>query len=141
MVADAIGAMARRPSEGLEGFASFAEYLWLDHLGTRTAHESFLLDYSRKKNDPFWDSVIADPRRDTMFNRAVYRRGARTLQALREKIGDDPFFQILRTWAAQHRYGTATTEEFIDLSEQISGQDLDDFFQAWLYTSGKPTTW
>jgi hypothetical protein len=81
-------------------FASFAQYLWLDHLGTRTAHESFLLDYSRKKNDPFWDTVIADPQRDTMFANAVYRRGAMTLQALREKIGDDPFFQILRTWAA-----------------------------------------
>jgi aminopeptidase N len=124
-----------------EGFASFAEYLWLDHLGTRTAHESFLLDYSRKKNDPFWDSVIADPQRDTMFNRAVYRRGAMTLQALREKIGDDPFFQILRTWAAEHRYGTATTQEFIALSERVSGQDLDSFFDTWLYTPGKPTSW
>jgi aminopeptidase N len=124
-----------------EGFASFAEYLWLDHLGTRTAHESFLLDYSRKKNDPFWDTVIADPQRDTMFTRAVYRRGAMTLQALREKIGDEPFFQVLRTWVAQHRYGTATTEQFISLSEQISGQNLDSFFQTWLYTPGKPTRW
>jgi len=124
-----------------EGFASFAQYLWSDHLGTRTAHEEFLLDYSRKKNDPFWDTVIADPQRDTMFTRAVYRRGAMTLQALREKIGDDAFFQILRTWVAQHRYGTATTEQFIALSEQISGQNLDAFFQTWLYTSGKPKSW
>jgi aminopeptidase N len=76
-----------------------------------------------------------------MFASAVYRRGAMTLQALREKIGDDPFFQILRTWAEQHKYGTATTEEFIDLSEQISGQDLSNFFQVWLYTPQKPTTW
>jgi hypothetical protein len=50
-----------------------------------------------------------------MFNNAVYRRGAMTLQALREKIGDGPFVQILRTWTDQHRYGTATTEEFIDV--------------------------
>ena len=46
-----------------------------------------------------------------MFARAVYRRGAMTLQALSEKIGDAPFFEILRTWAAGHKYGTATTEE------------------------------
>jgi aminopeptidase N len=124
-----------------EGFASFAQYLWSAHLGTATAHESFLADYSRKKNDPFWDVVIADPQRDTMFDRAVYRRGAMTLQALREKIGDDAFFQILRTWVAQHSYGTATTEQFIALSEQISGQSLDSFFQTWLYTRGKPTSW
>ena len=76
-----------------------------------------------------------------MFARAVYRRGAMTLQALREKIGDEPFFEILRTWAAEHRYGTATTEEFIALSEQISGQDLSNFFQVWLYTPEKPKKW
>ena len=124
-----------------EGFATFAQYLWSAHLGTATAHESFLADYSRKKNDPFWDVVIADPQRDTMFDRAVYRRGGMTLQALREKIGDDAFFQILRTWVAQHQYGTATTKQFIALSEQVSGQNLDSFFQTWLYTPGKPTSW
>ena len=64
-----------------------------------------------------------------------------TLQALREKIGDGPFFQILRTWVAEHLHGTATTEEFMALSERISGQDLSNFFQVWLYTAGKPTTW
>jgi aminopeptidase N len=124
-----------------EGFASFAQYLWDEHLGIRTAHQDFELDYSRPATDPFWQIVVADPQRDTMFARAVYRRGAMTLQALREKIGDGPFFQILRTWAAQHRYGTATTEEFIDLSEQVSGQDLSNFFQVWLYTPEKPTSW
>jgi aminopeptidase N len=72
---------------------------------------------------------------------AVYRRGAMTLQALREKIGDTPFFQILRTWTAQHKHATATMDEFIDLSEQISGQDLSDFFHVWLYTPEKPSTW
>jgi aminopeptidase N len=44
-------------------------------------------------------------------------------------------------WTAEHKYGTATTQEFIDLSEQIPGQDLSDFFQVWLYTPEKPTTW
>jgi aminopeptidase N len=124
-----------------EGFASFAQYLWDEHTGVRTAHADFVLDYSRPASDPFWQIVVADPQRDTMFARAVYRRGAMTLQALREKIGDGPFFQILRTWAEQHKYGTATTKEFIALSEQISGQDLSNFFNVWLYMKGKPTSW
>ena len=65
-----------------------------------------------------------------------------TLQALREKIGNDAtFFRILTTWTAKYRYGNGTTEEFIALAEQISGLDLDNFFQVWLYTPGKPTTW
>ena len=124
-----------------EGFASFAQYLWDEHKGVRTAHEDFVLDYSRKASDPFWDIVVADPLRDTMFARAVYRRGAMTLQALREKIGDGPFFQILRTWTAQHKDGTATTAEFIALCQQISGQNLSNFFQVWLYTPEKPKKW
>jgi len=124
-----------------EGFATFAEYLWQDHKGIRTAHASFLADYSRPATSSFWRSLVADPQRDTMFGSPVYRRGGMTLQALREKIGDDDFFQILRTWVADHRYGNATTEQFIALSEQISGQDLSNFFQVWLYTPSKPTTW
>jgi aminopeptidase N len=124
-----------------EGFASFAQYLWDEHLGVRSGHDDFLLDYSRPATSPFWQIVVADPQRDTMFASAVYRRGAMTLEALREKIGDAPFFQILRAWTAQHRYSTATTQQFIDLSEQISGQDLSNFFQVWLYTPAKPTSW
>ena len=83
--------------------------------------------------------MIADPQRDTMFASAVYRRGGMTLQALREKIANDAtFFRILKTWTAKYRYGTATTEDFIALSERISGLDLDHFFHVWLYTPQSP---
>jgi aminopeptidase N len=124
-----------------EGFASFAEYLWLEHRGTRTAHASFLVDYARPATSTFWQVVVADPQRDTMFASAVYRRGAMTLQALREKIGDEKFFQILRTWVAEHRHGNATTAQFTALAEQISGEELDHFFDVWIYQTGKPTSW
>jgi aminopeptidase N len=125
-----------------EGFASFAEFVWGEHFGTRTAHEQFELDYARPATSAFWNQSIADPQRDTMFASAVYRRGGMTLQALREKINDDPtFFRILKTWTAKYRYGTATTADFIALSERISGLDLDNFFQVWLYTPTKPTVW
>ena len=124
-----------------EGFASFAEYLWLDHLGTRTAQQSFDADYARPATSSFWRIVVADPQRDTMFASAVYRRGAMTLQALREKVGDFAFFGIMRTWATQNRYGNVTTAQFIALSEQISGMDLDHFFDVWVYQPEKPTSW
>jgi aminopeptidase N len=124
-----------------EGFASFAEYLWLDHTGQQTAHSSFRADYSIPGGSSFWKLPIADPGRDRLFDVAVYRRGAMTLQALREKIGDGPFFQILRTWAAQHRHANASTADFIALAEQVSGRDLDGFFHAWLYAARKPASW
>jgi aminopeptidase N len=125
-----------------EGFASYAQYLWTEHLGGASPHDQFVAEFnSRPASDPFWNSQIADPQRDTMFQRAVYRRGAMTLQALRDKIGDDAFFRVLRTWTAEHFQGNATTAQFIALSERISGQELGNFFQVWLYTPTKPTTW
>jgi aminopeptidase N len=124
-----------------EGFATFAQYVWDEHKGVKSAHQSFLDDYARPADSPFWTIKVADPQRDTMFASAVYRRGGMTLQALREKIGDDAFFRILRNWTAEHAHGNATTEQFIDLAQRISGQDLSAFFQTWLYTTTKPTTW
>ena len=76
-----------------------------------------------------------------MFANAVYRRGAMTLQALREKIGDGAFFEIMRRWATEHRYGNVTTPQFIALAEQVSGVQLDQFFDVWLYRPDKPTSW
>jgi aminopeptidase N len=124
-----------------EGFATFAEYLWLEHVGTRTAHQSFERDYARAPDLPFWQIIVANPQRDTMFASAVYRRGGMTLQALREKIGDEKFFAILKAWTAKYRHGNANTTQFIALAEKISGRDLDAFFQTWIYTAGKPTSW
>jgi aminopeptidase N len=76
-----------------------------------------------------------------MFNGTIYNRGAMTLQALREKVGDRVFFHILRAWAAQHRYGNGTTAQFIALAERESGMGLDQFFDVWLYEPDKPTSW
>jgi aminopeptidase N len=76
-----------------------------------------------------------------MFNGTIYYRGGMTLQALRQKIGDFAFFQIMRGWATQNHYGNVTTAQFIALSEQVSGMQLAHFFDVWLYQPEKPTSW
>ena len=75
-----------------------------------------------------------------MFSSAVYYRGGMTLAALRHKIGDAKFFTLLKTWTAQHKYGNATTSQFVALAEQVSGQKLAAFFDAWLWQKSKPAT-
>jgi aminopeptidase N len=47
----------------------------------------------------------------------------------------------MRNWAAENRYGNVTTEQFIALSEQLSGMNLDHFFDVWLYEPDKPVSW
>ncbi|MFJ8362916.1 M1 family metallopeptidase [Streptomyces sp. NPDC093984] len=122
-----------------EGFATYAQWLWAEHKGTRSAHDSFVAAYdARPADNAFWQIKVADPQRDTMFASAVYQRGAMTLQALRERIGDKAFFELLPAWTRLHRYGNANTGDFIRLAERISGQRLDDLFQKWIFTTGKP---
>jgi aminopeptidase N len=122
-----------------EGFATYAQWLWSEHKGIRSAHDSFLAGYNARPADSaFWGTVVADPQRDTMFASAVYQRGAMTLQMLRERIGDTAFFKLLPAWTKLHKYGNANTADFIHLAERISGRQLDDLFQTWLFTTGKP---
>jgi hypothetical protein len=70
--------------------------------------------------------------------RPIYWRGGMTLHALRLKIGDRDFFRLLKQWVRRNAGGNVTTPEFIALAERISGQDLGDFFETWLFTPQKP---
>jgi aminopeptidase N len=80
-----------------------------------------------------------DPGPSELFSPSiVYERGALTLHALRLRVGDDVFFTILRTWTARFHNGNATTEDFVALAEEISGEQLDDFFESWLFNPALP---
>jgi aminopeptidase N len=122
-----------------EGFATYAEWLWAEHEGFGTPREALeTLHAEIPADDPIWSVVIGDPGVANLFDNAVYVRGAMTLQALRDEVGDDRFWRIIRTWAADHSGGNVTTPEFIALAEQVAGRELDDLFATWLFTAGKP---
>ncbi len=122
-----------------EGFATYAEWLWSQEQGEGTAQEVFDYEYaSRPAGDPFWQVLPGDPGADRVFDPAVYDRGAMTLHALRTAVGDEAFFRILRTWVTELKDGNGTIEQFVALSERISGRQLDALFQTWLFTAGKP---
>ena len=73
-----------------------------------------------------------------LFNAGVYQRGALTLHALRVHVGDEAFFDIVRTYYDRYAYGNAATADFIAVAEEVSGDDLGDFFDAWLYDPVMP---
>jgi aminopeptidase N len=124
-----------------EGFATFSQFYWGEHTGGPTTYQALRQIWNQvPAANAFWDQSIADPKRDTMFSSAVYYRGGMTLAALRHRIGDADFFRILRTWTATHRYGLATTAQFVALCERISGRDLSSFFHTWLWDKTKPST-
>jgi hypothetical protein len=122
-----------------EGFATYAEWLWSEHEGLGTAQDNFDFWYGVfDETSPFWAVPIGDPGPDSIFDFAVYKRGGMTLHQLRLLVGDDDFFTILRQWASSQAGGNGTTDEFIALAEQVSGQQLDEFFQTWLFTPERP---
>jgi aminopeptidase N len=122
-----------------EGFATYGELLWIAEkrgvpIGSLFARKSNVFGYYPEMKRP-----PGDPGPDHLFSVTVYNRGALTLEALRRTIGgDDAFYDVLRTYVDESRGGNATTEEFIAVAEHISGQDLDELFQRWLYEEGLP---
>jgi aminopeptidase N len=129
-----------------EGFATYAEWLWLEREGLATPQQQFDELYANAETafaglePPFWSVIVGDPGAQTslLFHPAVYQRGAMTLHALRQVVGDTAFFQILEEWATSRAGQAATTDEFIALAEELSGRQLDDLFQAWLFTPERP---
>ena len=89
-------------------------------------------------DDPLWSLVIGNPGPVRAFDDPVYVRGAMTLQALRDRIGDRDFWKLMRRWVSTRGGGHGTTGQFISLAESVSGKQLDSLFRTWLFTDGKP---
>ena len=122
-----------------EGAATFMEARYAETHGGLPA-QSWLLDTYKDYADDswFWDLDIADPGPDQLFEWPVYERGGMALQALRHRIGSDAFWRLLRQWLRDNSGGNGSTEAFVALAEQVSGEDLDGFFQAWLRDAARP---
>lgn len=120
-----------------EGFATYFEALWLEHTQGAAAMDTWL---SRRYDFMVDEQIPApgDPAVEHLFGSSVYVRGAWTLHALRLRVGDDVFFDILRTYYESFAYGNASTSDFIAVAEDVSAQELDDFFEAWLYNDAVP---
>ncbi|MET0865440.1 MAG: M1 family metallopeptidase [Nakamurella sp.] len=123
-----------------EGFATWSEWIWEEEHGGATAQQQFDNLYA-DPDGPWGVSVVDFTDPADLFGAQGYDRGAMTLQALRGKIGVDTFDRLLRSWYRSHRDGNATTEQFVALSERVSGQQLDEFFDVWLHNPDKPVNW
>jgi aminopeptidase N len=120
-----------------EGFACYAEWLWSEDSGGRSA-DDWARYYHGKLAGSRQDLLLSDPGPRDMFDDRVYKRGALTLHVLRRTIGDDGFFELLRDWTTRHRHGTAVTDDFTGLAANYSNESLRPLWQAWLYSKDVP---
>ena len=122
-----------------EGFATFSQWIYDERHGGATAQESYDEVCAIPAEDEFWAQAPAnfdDPA--IMFHDPVYDRGAATLQALRNEVGERRFFRILRRWYAENKYDNVSTDDFIALAEQVNGDDLGELFDEWLFDEDRP---
>ncbi|HZN03952.1 MAG TPA: M1 family aminopeptidase [Candidatus Polarisedimenticolia bacterium] len=119
-----------------EGFATYGEVLWQEHLGGAAAMRNYVqsLD-SRPFGCPVYDPL---PECDDLFDHTVYDKGAWVLHMLRHVVGDAAFFQGLRNYYTAFNGSSATTPGFLATMEVASGRDLDAFFDRWVYQMGEP---
>ena len=128
--------------------ATYAEWLWQSHRfdgGLPDGPGESMADRDRGLFEQFWITLWrpdlgppGNPAPEDPFALTVYWRGAMALQALREEIGDQAFFRVLREYVARHAGGNVTTADFVAVAEEIAERDLHDLFDAWLYADRTP---
>ena len=122
-----------------EGFARYCQALWFEHINGEEAYASFMNDYAYYGDGTIY---VENPSSNSqIFNSNLsYNKASWVLHMLRHKVGDATFFEILKSYASNDTlaYNAASTADFQKISEDISGQNLELFFQQWIYEEGYP---
>lgn len=125
-----------------EGFASYAEAVYAESVSGRGGYRSAMSNFLSRAQNARGTLYVQDISNvNTIFNSdRTYAKGATVLHMLRGVVGDSTFFQIMRAYTAAPSvaYGTAVTEDFQAVAQQVSGQNLASFFRQWVYGEGYP---
>lgn len=119
-----------------ESFATYAQGLWMEHTQGREELDAWIRrTYEFVSREQEAMSPPGEPPADRLFNQGVYSWGALCLHALRLEVGDEKtFFEILKTYQERFAGGNARTADFIAVAEEVSGKELSEFFDSWLYS-------
>ena len=121
-----------------EGFATYAQYLYFEAIDPDYDIDAEIERIRRFDQTLLSLPVPGDPGPDQLFATSVYFRGALTLHALRRTIGDEAFFASIAEYVDRFAGANVTTEDYQAVVEEVSDQDLDEFFQAWLLDPALP---
>ena len=120
-----------------EGFAVYASWLWDEAKSpegiTRQLDPLEQFAHQSDSGEP-----LADPSPSNLFGFNSYQKGAWVLHMLRHVIDDDPFFATLRAYHQRFAGSVASSADFQAVAEEVSGQDLDWFFDQWVFGRRMP---
>lgn len=127
-----------------EGFASYMEYVALQNLESQQKADEWIINAHNevKKNTggsiDVQDLNLSDTYSGLSY-RLHYKKAASLLHMLRYEINNDSvFYEVLRTYLATYANSSASTEDFRQVAEAVTGMNFYDFFQQWYYGKGYP---
>ena len=121
-----------------ESLTSYAQWLWLDHIGLQPLDGYADAVLSRRQTG---GGATGEPTLDDMFGFTRYDGGAAVVHALRAVMGDDAFFELMTRWVGDHVGTAQSTDTFVALAGEIHGADLGPFFDEWLYADTLPDSY
>ena len=133
-----------------EGFATYLTHVYHEYTYGRDALEARLARDRRQvvafaeanPGRPLVDTAYVDP--TALLNPNSYQKGGWVLHMLRQRVGDEAFFDGLRRFYDRFLGGNADTRDFRRVMEEASGDPLGDFFAQWTERPGVPrveATW
>lgn len=125
-----------------ESFANYSEYLWDEYKYGKDfadAHNfedmtGYLMSGSADKDLVRYHYS----NKEDMFDAVSYNKGGRILHMLRNYVGDDAFFASLKLYLETHKFKTGEAAQLRLAFEEVTGQDLNWFWNQWFYGSGHP---
>jgi aminopeptidase N len=126
-----------------EGFATYFEYVWREHAkGRDEADAELLLDAEAYFNEAarYLRPVVCREYDEPihLFDGHLYDKGGRVLHMLRHLLGEGPFWASIRHYALTHARGAVDTRDLSRAIEDVTGRNLDPFFDRWIARAGHP---
>ncbi len=125
-----------------ESFANYSETLWNEYkYGKDAGDEQNYTDMdgylgSHSENKDLVRFHYAD--KEDMFDAVSYNKGGRVLHMLRNFLGDSAFFKGLNLYLTTNKFKSAEAHQLRLAMEEVSGRDLNWFFNQWYFGSGHP---
>jgi aminopeptidase N len=125
-----------------EGFATFyANYFLEQKYGVEyvkkiiNADKARVLFYLKENKRP-----VVDTTSDYMslLNANSYKKGGLFLYTLRAEVGEPTFDKIIQTYYSKYKFSNANTTDFKAVAEEVSGKNLTELFNKWLYSTMLP---
>ncbi len=126
-----------------ESFANYSEYLWREHKYGKEDADSHLYENLKAYKEGEGDVDKSLVRfhyvdKEDMFDLVSYNKGGAILHMLRSYLGDEAFFIGLKKYLTDNRYKAAEVHQLRLALEEVSGKDLNWFFNQWYYNPGHP---